>query len=176
MSLKLISASILAATLSTAAMAEDLAIKVTDAYARSATATAKTGAAFITLMNVTDTDDRLVSAASPAAKRVELHTHEESNGIMKMMHVEEGFAVAAGEMIEMQRGGNHVMFMGLNGAFEQGAMVPVTLTFEKAGEIEVMVPVDLERKPKAAHEGHDHSGHDHSGHDDHSGHHGSDDS
>ena len=147
MSLKLIFAAVLAATLSTAAFAGDMAFKVTDSYARSASANAKTGAAFITLMNMSDADDRLIDAASPAAKRVELHTHLENDGIMKMIHVEEGFTVAAGEMIEMQRGGKHVMMMGLNGALVQGAMVPVTLTFEKAGDMEVLVPVDLERKP-----------------------------
>ncbi|KAG1648029.1 putative low molecular weight protein-tyrosine-phosphatase [Nymphon striatum] len=97
---------------------------------------------------MTDVDDRLIGAASPAAKRVELHTHLENDGVMKMIHVEEGFAVAAGEMIDMERGGKHVMLMGLNGSLEQGAMVAVTLTFEKAGDIEVMVPVDLERKPE----------------------------
>lgn len=151
MSVKLISAAILAATLSTAAFAGDMAIKVTDSYARSAGANAPTGAAFITLMNTSDTDDRLIGVASPAAKRVELHTHLENDGIMKMVHVEEGFPVAAGEMIEMQRGGKHVMLMGLNDTLEQGAMVPVTLIFEKAGEVEVMVPVDLERMPEGGH-------------------------
>ncbi|MEP3347838.1 MAG: copper chaperone PCu(A)C [Litoreibacter sp.] len=168
MSLKLISSALLAATLSTAAFADQGAIKVTDSYARSATANAKTGAAYITLMNTTEQDDRLLSVSSSAAQRVELHTHKVDDGIARMLHVEEGFPIAAGDMIDMNRGGNHVMFMGLNGAFEQGALVPVTLSFEKAGDIEVMVPVDLERKPKEGHSGHDHS--DQSGHDDHSGH------
>lgn len=151
MSLKLVSAALLAVTLSTTAFAGDMAFKVTDSYARSASPNAKTGAAFITLMNMSDEDDRLIGVASPAAKRVELHTHLENDGVMRMIHVEEGFSVAAGEMIEMQRGGKHVMMMGLNGSFAQGAMVPVTLTFEKAGDMEVMVPIDLERKPKEGH-------------------------
>lgn len=148
MSIKLISAAALAACLSTAAFAGDMAIKVTDSYARSASPAAKTGAAFISLMNMSDADDRLIGAASPAAKRVELHTHIENDGVMRMVHVEEGFPVEAGGMIVMQRGGQHVMLMGLNGALVQGAEVPVTLTFEKAGEVEIMVPVDLERKPQ----------------------------
>lgn len=148
MSFKLLSAAALAACMSTAAFASDMAIKVTDSYARSASPASKTGAAFISLMNLADSDDRLVGAASPAAKRVELHTHLENDGIMKMVHVEEGFPVEAGGMLMMQRGGQHVMLMGLTGALEQDAMVPVTLTFEKAGDIEIMVPVDLERKPE----------------------------
>ncbi|PTX56717.1 hypothetical protein C8N43_1379 [Litoreibacter ponti] len=153
MSFKLLSAALFAAVLPLAAFAGE-AIKITDSYARSASPAAKTGAAFITLMNMSGEDDRLIDAASPAAKRVELHTHEMQDGIARMIHVEDGFPVAAGEMIMMERGGQHVMMMGLTGALEQGAMVPVTLTFEKAGEIEVMVPVDLERKPAAGHMGH----------------------
>lgn len=147
MSFKLLSAAALAACLSTAAFAGDMAIKVTDSYARSASPAAKTGAAFITLMNMSDMDDRLIGVASPAAKRVELHTHIEDDGIMRMIHVKDGFPVEAGGTITMQRGGQHVMLMGLTGALEQGAMVPVTLTFEKAGAVEIMVPVDLARKP-----------------------------
>jgi len=132
------------------AMAAD--IMVDDAYARSSAMSAKTGAAFMMIHNHGTTDDRLIGAASPAAKMVQLHTHEEdANGVMKMMHVEEGFALPADGMIKMQRGGHHVMFMGLTEPFEQGDMIPVTLTFETAGEMEIEVPVDLERQPMHGH-------------------------
>lgn len=130
-------------------------IMVMDPYARSASASAKTGAAFMMIHNHGQTDDHLIGVSSPAAKKVELHTHIEEDGVMKMTHVEEGLPLPADGMITMQRGGNHVMFMGLNGPFEQGAVVPVTLIFQNAGEIEIDVPVDLERKPGST--DHDHS-------------------
>ncbi|MRU16278.1 copper chaperone PCu(A)C [Roseovarius sp. A21] len=135
-------------TLATALPAMAADIMVDDAYARSSAMSAKTGAAFMMIHNQGDTDDRLIGVSSPAAKVVQLHTHkEDANGVMKMMHVEEGFALPAEGMIKMQRGGHHVMFMGISEPFEQGIMIPLTLTFEKAGEIEVEVPVDLERQP-----------------------------
>ena len=135
-------------TLATALPAMAADIMVDDAYARSSAMSAKTGAAFMMIHNHGDADDRLIGVASPAAKVVQLHTHkEDANGVMKMMHVEEGFALPAEGMIKMQRGGHHVMFMGISEPFEQGKMIPLTLTFEKAGEIEVEVPVDLERQP-----------------------------
>lgn len=122
-------------------------ITVEDAYARSASPAAKSGAAFIVLRNSSDTEDRLIGASSDIAERVELHTHiSGDNGVMRMVHVEEGFVLPAGGMIAMRRGAEHVMFMGLNDAMEQGDTVPVTLTFEKAGDIVVEVPVDLERQ------------------------------
>jgi copper(I)-binding protein len=143
-------------TLATALPAMAADIMVEDAYARSSSMSAKTGAAFMMIHNHGATDDRLIGAASPAAKMVQLHTHEEdANGVMKMMHVEEGFALPADGMIKMQRGGHHIMFMGITEPFEQGKMLPLTLTFEKAGQVEIEVPVDLERQPKHG-DGHNH--------------------
>lgn len=147
--------------LAVAATADMAKIMVGDPYARASTPNAKSGAAFMEIMNHSGEDDRLISATSDVAARVELHTHIEEDGVMKMTHVEEGFEIPAGEMIMLQRGGKHVMFMGLSETFEQGKMIDVTLTFEKAGDVEVQIPVDLERQPKAgAHGGHaDHGNH-----------------
>lgn len=139
-------------------------IMVSDAYARSSSPTAKTGAAFLHIMNHGASDDRLVAAASPVAEMVQLHTHEEdANGVMRMMHVEEGFALPAGGMLMLDRGGKHVMFMGLTEPLAQGDMVPLTLVFEKAGEVVIEVPVDLERTgAHGDHSGHGDHGTDHS--------------
>ena len=119
-------------TLTGAAFAQG-PIMVDDAYARSSGKNAKAGAAFMMIMNNGDADDRLVEVRSDAAARVELHTHKiNEQGVAQMMQVEEGFAIPAGEMHSLQRGGDHVMFMGLTQPFEQGAMVPVTLVFGKS--------------------------------------------
>ena len=126
----------------------DSQIMVHDSYARAAGKMAKAGAAFMHIMNTGDADDRLIEARSPVAKKVELHTHKDlGDGVMKMVHVEEGFAIPAGGMHMLARGGDHVMFMGITETFDQGKMIPVTLVFEKAGEIEIEIPVDLERQP-----------------------------
>ncbi|WP_170426631.1 copper chaperone PCu(A)C [Ruegeria arenilitoris] len=150
-------ATLAAATLATAAFAQDT-ISVDDAYARSSGKTAKAGAAFMMIQNTGQVDDRLIAVESDAAARVELHTHiVDDNGVAKMMEVEEGFAIPAGEAHMLKRGGDHVMFMGLTAPFEQGATVPVTLIFEKAGEVQIEIPVDLERKDAGGHGDHSHS-------------------
>ncbi|MBK1635173.1 copper chaperone PCu(A)C [Rhodovulum adriaticum] len=121
-------------------------IAITDPYARASTMMSKSGAAFMVIENAGTQDDRLVAATSDVAAKVELHTHEEdANGVMRMVEVEEGFAIPAGGQHVLARGGDHVMFLGLTRPLEQGDMVSVTLTFEKAGEMVVEVPVDLER-------------------------------
>ncbi|MEO9778097.1 MAG: copper chaperone PCu(A)C [Sedimentitalea sp.] len=139
-------------TLTGTAWAGDSAanISVMDPYARSSTASSATGAAFMMLKNGTDQDDRLVAVKSDIAERVELHTHiEDANGVMKMREVEGGFEVAAGETHMLKRGGDHVMFLGLKQPLSDGDIIPLTLTFEKAGDVMIEVPVDLARKPKA---------------------------
>lgn len=141
------------------ALAEGIMVK--DAYMRTSTPSSVTGAAFLVVMNHGDKDDRLISVTADIAGRVELHTHSENaDGVMQMLEVEEGFAIPAGGMHQLKRGGDHIMFMGLNRPLEQGEEIPVTLTFENAGEVEVMIPVDRERKPSHGSGGHGH-GHNH---------------
>jgi copper(I)-binding protein len=129
---------------------------VSDAYARSTGPSAPTGAAFMHITNDTGQDDVITGVMSDAAAKVELHTHiADGDGVMRMVHVEEGFPIAAGETILLERGGKHVMFMGLNAPMENGAEIEVTFTFETASPLTVTIPVDLDRMP----EGHSMSGH-----------------
>lgn len=119
-------------------------IEIHDQYARSSNTMA--GAAFMKIHNHGDTDDRLIGVTSDAAQRVELHTHlEDANGVMRMIHVEDGFDIPSGGEIVMQRGAAHVMFMGLTAPFEQDATVTVTFQFEQAGNVSVEIPVDQDR-------------------------------
>lgn len=129
-------------------------IEIVAPYARSASPTAKTGAAFMQIVNHGGAD-RLIDAASPAADLVQLHTHiEGEGGVMKMQHVEEGFDLPEYGTLSLERGGHHVMLMGLTAPLEQGDTVSVTLTFETAGDMTVEVPVDLERQPGKHHKKH----------------------
>ncbi len=140
-------AGVAALSLATSAFAGDM-MMVHDPYARSSTSKSTSGAAFMVLKNMGAEDDRLIAARSDIAKKVELHTHkEDANGVMKMMQIQGGIAVPAGGEHMLMRGGDHVMFMGLTQGLEQGDMISLTLTFEKAGDMTIEVPVDLARKP-----------------------------
>jgi len=130
-------------------------IVVKNGYARSNGASAKSGAAFMLIVNYTDADDRLVSVRTNMSQRAELHTHiEDENGVMMMREVKDGFVIPADDGLLLGRGGRHVMMMGLTQPLAQGDVVTLFLTFEAAGEIIVKVPVDLERKAS-----HDHASH-----------------
>ncbi len=115
-------------------------ITVVAPFARATPGSAKAGIAYLTVRNAGGSDDTLVAASADVAKRVELHTHINDNGIMRMREVE-SIPVPAGGMAELKPGGYHIMFMGLKAPFKEGESFPVTLTFEKAGKVTVSIPV-----------------------------------
>ncbi len=96
---------------------------------------------FITLSNEGKEDDRLVSASSPTADRVEIHEMTMENDVMKMRQLKDGLPIKAGETVELMPGGLHMMFFGVKNPYRAGDTVPVTLTFEKAGKVDVTLPV-----------------------------------
>lgn len=60
---------------------------------------------------------------------------------MMTMRPVDGVDVPAGGQVAFEPGGYHVMVMDLNKALVGGEELPVTLTFEKAGDIEVVAEV-----------------------------------
>lgn len=112
-------------------------LEISTPWTRATPPGAANGGGFVTLTNTGTTDDRLIGAASPIAKKVELHTMEMVDGVMKMRPVEGGIPVPAGETVRLAPGGEHIMLMGLDAPIETGSLVPVTLTFDKAGSIDI---------------------------------------
>ena len=138
-------------------------ISVSNPFSRASAPQAKAGAAFLTVTIDAGTD-KLVGASSPVAEKAELHAHLMEGGIAKMRPVEGGITVNAGTPTELKPGGLHIMLMGLKAPLKQGDSFPLTLKFEKAGEVSVTVPVQGPGA-MAPMQGHDHGGQgDHAGH------------
>lgn len=114
-------------------------ITVKDPHARASIGQQKTSTAYMTI-ETTAGPDRLVAAASPVAGKVELHTHLHEGGVMKMRQVE-AIEIAPGKPAVLETGGYHLMLFDLKQPLKAGEQVPLTLTFEKAGKVEVQVPV-----------------------------------
>lgn len=111
---------------------------------------ATVAAGYVTLRNTGGESDRLVSARSTSAARVELHQMSMSNGIMRMQPVEAIVIPAAGAAT-LEPGGLHIMFLDIHAQYQAGARVPVTLYFERAGDVEVQFDV----RPRGS-SGHEH--------------------
>lgn len=120
-------------------------------------------AAYMIIANDGAGDDRLIRAVSPVFGRVEIHLSSREDGVMKMQMVN-GVDVPAGDAAELKPGGYHVMLFDAAKLFKDGDMFPMTLTFEKAGDVDIKVMVD-KRITMGGHGskhdgGHD-AGHDH---------------
>lgn len=139
----------------TAAQAQEVSVK--DAWVRGTVQGQKATGAFMELTGKSNA--RLVGAASPVAKVVEVHNMKMENGVMKMFAVE-GVDLPAGKPVRLAPGGYHVMLMELHKPLNAGEKVPLKLTFELANKQRETVDLQVEvrdvkgSKPEA--KGHHH--------------------
>jgi copper(I)-binding protein len=116
------------------AVAGELA--VVNAWSRSTPPVAKVGVVYFTLKK----SDRLLKLSTPVASKVEVHRTEELDGIARMREVAV-LHVDAGQTLEFQPGGLHVMLMGLRKPLIAGTSYDLDLLFEVAGPRKVRVDV-----------------------------------
>lgn len=119
-------------------------LAVDDAWGRSSPAVAEAAAFYVTVSNESGTGDRLLSAESERCGMTEIHVTEmDSDGIMRMRPADPtALALGDGERLEMAPGGVHVMCMRLTSPLVLGEEVPLTLTFERAGELTLGVSIE----------------------------------
>ncbi len=142
-------------------------IKVTDPWARTSSAMAAAGAAYMTIQNTGSAADALIGASSPAAKTVQVHETyviespmpsasdgmgaPESpmpsasgamggDGMMGMRPIPR-LEIPAGGTVELKPGGYHIMLIDLTNELKAGDKIEVTLKFEKAGDVKVTAEV-----------------------------------
>ncbi len=127
-------------------------LELRDAWAAPTPGGVSVSAGYLTIVNGAAEADRLVSATSPRAGRVELHEMAMAGDVMQMRPAG-ALAIAPGAEVVLAPGGLHLMFYDITTPFAEGEEVPVTLTFERAGAVDVALPV---RRPAtgAAHSGH----------------------
>lgn len=115
-------------------------ITIADAWARPGEA-GGTSAIYFVIDNPGTEEDSLLAAQTDAAQSAELHRSAmDDHGAMSMEHQEQ-VPVPAGGKVEFAPGGLHVMLVGLDEALQPGDNLSLTLTFEKAGEMNLTVPV-----------------------------------
>lgn len=146
-----------AALLSLVSGAAQADVKVNDAISYETTKAMKAGAAFMGLHS--DMDDKLVSATSTAADKVEIHSMVEENGVMQMRPLAGPLDLPKDKTVQLEANGYHLMLIGLKRPLKAGTEFPISLKFEKARPQTFQVKV-LSRSetptPDAAASGHDH--------------------
>ena len=116
-----------------------------------------TGAGYLTLTNKGATADRLVGGRAEIARTVEIHTSTMEDGVMRMRPLP-AVEVAPGVEVKLAPGGMHLMLIGLKQPLVAGSRVPMTLVFEKAGEVQVELAVEAAGARAAPTHDHNHGG------------------
>jgi copper(I)-binding protein len=98
-------------------------------------------AVYFILENNTKQDDRLIRVESSVTETSELHLTKMSSDNTMMMMPQESVAIPAGSKVNFEPGGYHVMLLNLKKDLKIGDSIKITLNFEKAGRIELEVPV-----------------------------------
>ena len=117
------------------------AIAIGHPYARATAEGQRNGGGYLSLDNRGAQADRLTAVRTDAAQAVELHEMAMEGDVMRMRRLD-AIEVPAGRTVVLKPGGLHLMLVGLKAPLKAGARVPLTLTFARAGEVEVVLNVE----------------------------------
>jgi copper(I)-binding protein len=120
-------------------------LTITHPWARPTPPGLKVSAVYFSIKNRGNVADRLVGGSSPVAGRTELHETRMEGG-MAMMRPVESVTIPAQGTVKAEPGGLHIMLLDLKQPLEVGKKIPVTLKFERAGEVKVEAVVEDTRK------------------------------
>ncbi|ADO68267.1 copper chaperone PCu(A)C [Stigmatella aurantiaca] len=106
--------------------------------ARARLTPAQVGAVYLSVVNATESADRLLSAESSSATKVELHEVVAREDVLSMVMHPEGFPIPAGGRVELVPGGKHLMLYNVRASADG---IDLLLRFEKTGAVRLNVPV-----------------------------------
>ena len=122
-------------------------IEVSNPWAPATGSVLTNTAVYLSLTDVGTKADELTGASTAVAQKTELHVFDVKDGVYGM-HKVDGIAVTPGSAATVLRpGGAHVMLESLKRPLRAGTTFPLTLDFQRAGQLQVEVRVE---SPQAA--------------------------
>lgn len=138
---RFLAAALLAAVSGCSPSAGDPQVEVDAPWVRPALAAGRTSAAYFSVHNRGNGDDRLLAVTSEVAGRTTLHSSSSEGGIARMRPLTDGLPIPAGETVNLAPGGNHVMLEQLKRPLNAGEKIALTLSFERWGARQVEAQV-----------------------------------
>jgi periplasmic copper chaperone A len=120
---------------------------------------ATVAAGYMTIKNTGAEPDRLVGGSTPVAGKLEIHQMTMDKGVMTMRPLPDGLEIKPGATVDLKPSSYHLMIMGLKQPIERGKPFKASLTFEKAGPVDVEFMVErlgATAPAAAAHDAHHH--------------------
>jgi copper(I)-binding protein len=115
-------------------------VQIKDAFARATNPGQSVGGGYLTIENPNTSPDKLVSVSYAKASSVQIHEMKMEGDKMIMRDIGT-LVIPAKSKVELKPGGYHLMLMGLKEQLNDGDVLPITLQFEKAGKVDVSMPV-----------------------------------
>ncbi|HWM42400.1 MAG TPA: copper chaperone PCu(A)C [Burkholderiales bacterium] len=115
-------------------------IQIRHPWSRATPPGASVAVAYMEIRNTGKQADRLLSATTSVAQRVEMHVTEREGEVMKMRQVN-AFHIPARERYELRPGGAHLMLVDVVRPLKKGERFALRLVFERAGELEIELEV-----------------------------------
>jgi copper(I)-binding protein len=118
-------------------------LEIIHPWSRATPKGASVAAGYMKIANSGAAADRLIGGTSAVASRFEVHEMKMEGGVMKMRPLAGGLEIKPGQTVELGPDAPfHIMLVGLKQPLEQGQRVKGTLTFEKAGNVDVEYVVE----------------------------------
>lgn len=124
------------------------AMELTHPWVRAVPKGAPVAPAYVKIVNAGEADDRLTGASLRGAESAELHKGDSEGSAPRSERIENGIAIPSGGTVTLERGGPHIRFLGIKTTLDEDSYVDGSLTFEKAGRIDIEFFV--EPAPEAA--------------------------
>jgi len=116
-------------------------IVIGDAWVRGVPPGSSVSAAYMTIENKGEEDDRLTGMSSDVAESAELHISKVSEDGISTMEMIKTLDIPSGKTAQLKPGGMHVMLIGLKESFAGKKYVTLNMHFEKSGVIKIEIPV-----------------------------------
>lgn len=129
-------------------------LRIEHPWARAVAPNSAAAAGYMVIHNIGTEADRLVGAATANANRVEIHEMTMVDHVMRMRPVQGGVEILPGESVRIGPNGFHLMIIGPNDKFVEGAKVPLTLEFARAGKLDIELAIESPRFRPTDHSGH----------------------
>jgi|FEC22Drversion2_1045045.scaffolds.fasta_scaffold00752_15 periplasmic copper chaperone A len=116
-------------------------VRLSEPWALPDSMVAAQAAGCLTIANTGAEADRLVSAHCPLAERTEIHGIKVVGADIRMRPLPDGLPIPPDYTTTLKPRGYHLLLQGLSKPLTSGARLPVTLSFEKAGEVAIELVV-----------------------------------
>lgn len=103
---------------------------------------ATVGAGYLTITNNGKETDRLTGGAFEGSDHVEIHEMKMDGDKMTMRQLKDGVEIRPGATVKFNPGSYHLMLLGLKKPIAKGPNIKGSLTFEKAGSVDIDYKVE----------------------------------